>query len=204
MTRGLRRPTARRRRAFTLIEVMIALTLTAIAATMAGTAVSAARRTAAVVQTHRTTDEAELRLRALLADMLRHPPAAAMADAPLLTLSGAGNEATLEFLSRGVTAPYGTGPIWQVTVRREADTLRVTAEPLGATGIAPLRMGIGGVTGFTVRALEASTSVEAGRWRADWPLAQVRPVALALQWSHGPLAAAPFVVSLDPLQGASP
>lgn len=202
------------RAGFTLLELVVALTLTAIAATIAGTAVSAARRTEDVVQSHRTGDEADLRLRALLQDMLRHAPSAAQADAPLLSVREANDTTTLTFLSRGVQPPFGTGPIWQVTVRRELDSLRVDAVPLrdgvaaplgvAPSRVVPLRMAVGGVTAFTVRALEPATPLEAARWRNDWPLATARPAAIALTWARRGVTVAPVVVSLDPLQAGAP
>lgn len=189
---------------FTLIELVIALTLTAMAATIAGAAVGAARRTAQVVQTHRSGDEADLRVRALLQDMLRHAPPASMADGPLLALHGAGDATALVFLSRGVRAPFGTGPIWQVTVRRDADSLRVDAVSLRITGDEPLRMAVGGITAFDVRALEPATATDAARWRADWPLATARPAAVALTWARAGASPIPLIVSLDPLPGGAP
>jgi prepilin-type N-terminal cleavage/methylation domain-containing protein len=203
MTRMPRRPRSGGRHGFTLIELVIALTLTAIAATIAGTAVSAARRTEEVVQAHRIGDEADLRLRALLQDMLRHAPAAAQADAPLLSLSGPENAATLVFLSRGVQAPFGTGPIWQVRVWRDADSLRVEAAPTRTTGDAPLRMAIGGVSSLQVEALEPATALDGARWRRDWSVATARPAALSLTWTRGRSALAPLVVALDPLPGGA-
>ncbi len=195
---------AAHRAGFTLIEVIVALTLTAIAATIAGSAVSAARRTEQVVQTHRTGDAADLRLRALLTDMLRRAPPAALADAPLLDVHDADETAVLGFLSRGVQAPFGTGPIWQVTVRRDGDSLRVDAVPLRDTGTPPLKVALGGITEFSVRALEPATALDAARWRADWPLATARPAAIALHWSRAGGSRAPLVVPLDPLQAGAP
>ncbi|MBY0491446.1 MAG: prepilin-type N-terminal cleavage/methylation domain-containing protein [Gemmatimonadaceae bacterium] len=192
------------RAGFTLVELMIALTLTAIAATIAGTAVSAARRTEQVVLTHRHGEEADLRARALLQDMLRHAPAAALADAPLLAVRGTPDDPTLVFLSRGVTAPFGTGVIWQVTVQRLGDSLRVDAVPTRDTGAPSLRMAVGGITSFQVRALEPATALDAARWRSDWPLATARPAAVALTWERRGAAATPLIVALDPLQAGAP
>jgi prepilin-type N-terminal cleavage/methylation domain-containing protein len=193
-----------RRDGFTLLELVVALSLTAVAATIAGTAVSAARRTEAVVQTHRTGEEADLRLRALLEDMLRHAPPASMTDMPLLSVTGVGDAAVLRFVSRGVVAPFGTGTLWLVTVHRDADSLRVDAETLRDAGEAPLHFALGGVTAFAVRALEGATTLDGARWRGDWPLARVRPAAIALSWTRAGTPVAPFVVALDPLQGNGP
>lgn len=201
---------ARKRRGFTLLELIMALVLTAIAVTMA----SAALRTATVarerVAAHRDTMERDVRFRAMLTDMLRHPPSAESVDEPLLSILSTQNPAAkgsgrLVFLSKGVRAPYGTGTTFRVTLDVVNDGLVLEAEPIGASGDrTTLRTLLPGVSALTVRVLEArvgqttGAAASSGGWRTDWPLAQMRPAAIALN-----LAATeprpPLVVALDPL-----
>ncbi len=194
----------RERLGFTLIELMVALTLTGIAAAIASTAVGAARRTEAVVQDHRLHAEADLRLRAMLQDMLRHAPPASMVDAPLVEIAGARDAQTLTFLSRGVVAPFGTGAVWRVTVRQESDSLVVDAECVSRAAAAPIRMRLPGVTSFSVRVLESATQLDGVRWRDDWPVASARPAAIALTWSTRVGERVPLVVAMNALQAGAP
>jgi general secretion pathway protein J len=204
----------RSRQGFTLLELMMALTLTAIAAGVAATALSAARSARARVAAHRTHGEADTRLRALLADLLRHAPAAEAVSEPLLTIGRDASGATLQFLSRGVRPPYGTGPIWRVQLARDGERLLLRADALGVAGTAgtdaPVVMAVEDVASFEVLALEPANGREAARWRTDWPLAQRRPAAVALSWTRGDAAGpanatrAPFVVALDPLEAGRP
>jgi general secretion pathway protein J len=205
---------ANRRRGFTLLELMLALTLTAVAAGIASTTLVAARRTSDVVTDHQRHTEADARLRVLLTDMLRHAPNAAMADEPLLsvrpTLTETDAGAALTFLSRGVRAPYGTGPIWTVSLQVIGDSLVLEAMPAPHENTAPaasaIRVALGGVHRLDVRLLAPATALDGARWRADWPLAASRPAAIAIQWAADSARATtlpPLVVALDPLQSES-
>jgi general secretion pathway protein J len=197
------RETTRARRGFTLLEVVLALTLTAIAAGIASSSLTAARRTSEVIGEHQAHAEADTRVRALLADMLRHAPDASSVEAPLLSLARDGDHEVLTFLSTGVDMPFGTGPVWTVTVRMDGDSLVLEATRPDAS---MRRVRIGDVSRFEVRVLNAATALEPAQWRADWPLAQARPAAIALSWAHsgGGAPLAPLVVSLDPLQSGTP
>lgn len=198
----------RERMGFTLIELMVALTLTGIAAAIASTAVGAARRTEAVVLEHRVHAEADLRLRAMLQDMLRHAPPASMVDAPLVEITGARDAPTLTFLSRGVMAPFGTGAVWRVTVRQASESLLVDAERVSRDTTGPIHMSLPGVASLSVRVLEGATALEGMHWRDDWPVARARPAAIALTWTtRGAVRSGervPLVVALDALQAGAP
>jgi len=199
-----------RRAGFTLLEVILALVLTAIAVAIA----SAALRTATVarerVATHRSTLERDARWRAMLTDMLRHPPSAESVDEPLLSIvpsrnPGVTGSGRLVFLSKGVRAPYGTGTTWRVTLDVADDGLVLEAVPIGASGeTTTLRTVLADVSSLTVRVLEAregQASADAGAnggWRSDWPLAQARPAAIALDLGSPEMRPA-LVVALDPL-----
>lgn len=193
----------RARRAFTLLEVMVALTLTALAAGIAGSALSAAHSTSAAVVRHRDGAEAELQLRTLVSDLLRHAPPVDARDEARLTIATDGGAPTLQFLSRGQGATHGTGSTWRVTVGVVADTLVVLATPIvrdDAGPTAPLVARLAPVRGLRIDVLEPARPGEAARWRTDWPLRQARPRAVRVSWSNELGDATPLIVALDPLQ----
>ena len=80
---------ARRRnpQGFTLMEIMIALTVTALVATLAAAALHAGMDVRERVQEHRMTVDAEARATSWLGVMLRHPPAASAVDEAMFTIS---------------------------------------------------------------------------------------------------------------------
>jgi len=192
----------RRRSGFTLLEVIVAITVTGLALTTAGMALTAARNTAARIQMHEARTEADSRVRALLTDMLRHAPAAEQVDEPLLVVERSGGTPVLRFLSNGVGEPYGTGGTWLVEVTARDSMLVVRATPTGRDREAtPLTATLSSVSGFEVRVLEHATALDAPAWRADWPLALDRPRAIELTWrlssNDAPM---PLRVVLAPLE----
>ncbi len=175
----------RPRLGFTLLEVIVAITVTGLALTTAGMALSAARSTAARIQRHAARTESDSRVRAVLTDMLRHAPRAEQVDEPLLVVDRTGTTPVLRFLSTGVREPYGTGGVWRVEVALRDSTLVMRATPaVGEIDASPLTATLSPVTGFDVRALEHATTLAAAGWRADWPIAQDRPRAIELTWQH--------------------
>ena len=204
----------RTRPGFTLLEVVIALLLTAIAVTIAASALRAATTARDRVVAHQQSAERDVRLRAQLTDMLRHAPAADAVDEPFLRVtrdaSGAG---TLVFLSTGVRAPYGTGATWRVAVTGSDSGVVLDATPIGVTSDATrLRSELHDARDFAVQLLEhgsprtatvggASGTVGGTRWRTDWPLERSRPAMIALRWTtNGGADTSLLVVPLDPLQ----
>lgn len=196
---------AMRRRGFTLLELLVGLTLTALAAAMAGGALSAARGTADAVERHRAGAEAELRWRVLATDLLRHAPPAAASDDARLALVGTPDAPVLQFLSRGLAPSMGTGRIWRVTVWQQGDTLQLRATPAVATRDAAaiataVDAAVTPARDLRIEVLEPERVGEAARWRTDWPLRQARPRAVRLQWT-GARGAATLLVPLAPLGG---
>lgn len=188
-----------RRRGFTVLELVTALTVLALAATVAAAAVQAAGGAGARVSAQRRGSAAETAVRALLTDALRHPAPASMVAGPLLAISQEAEGPALTFLSRGVVPPYGTGPVWQITVRRAGDSLVVAAIPMAAESGTPRRVALGGVSALAVRVHDGVTP---DGWRADWPLAQRMPRAVELAWTRAGVPAPPMRVVPEPLAGA--
>ncbi|WP_337171193.1 prepilin-type N-terminal cleavage/methylation domain-containing protein [Gemmatimonas aurantiaca] len=214
-----------RRSGFTLLEVAIALSLTAMAAGVAAGALWAARRTSEVQSRFATEEATGMRWRALLTDMLRHAPSAERVNEPLLTLRETEYGPELRFLSQGVVEPFGTGAIWAVVVREDRLGVLLEAEPLGipsatmpdGTHTPALLARVPASGALQIELLEAAVGgagVRNGvdnnaRWRTDWPLAQMRPSAITIRWQDrrtgDPVvdrAASPFVLHLDAFVGA--
>lgn len=209
------------RAGFTLLELLMALVLTALSVTVASGALRAASTAGDRVREHRDTLEREARLRSMLTDMLRHPPSAESVDEPLLSLTpSTDGTAQLVFLSRGVRAPFGTGSIWRISLFLRADSLVLDAIPIGATRDASvLHSAIPEIEALSIAVRERARDVARGGadaaipaggqrdgWRSDWPLTQSRPALIALDFgSRAATSMAPLVVALDPLAaGARP
>lgn len=212
-----------RRRGFTLIEVITAITLTAIVLAIAAAALGAATTARERVGTHQRTLESEARVQALLTDMLRHAPAAEWVSEPLLRVDrAAAPHARLVFLSTGVREPFGTGTPWRVTATTDANGFTLDAEALDRYGVtdptaAPLHARVPSLHLLDVRVRETDRPGETGDWRTDWPDALSRPAVVQLRFNElvdraaqsgtqrgatrGGEAGAPTVlaVALDPL-----
>lgn len=201
------------RAGFTLMEVMTALTITALVATLAASSLRAGMDVRERVQTHRTTTEAEARAIAWIGTMLRHAPAPSAVDDALLRidqipLGAAGGESTdaLTFLSQGVEAPIGSGQIWRVTLAVQNDGLHVTARPVNVpSNRIPLETVLPHVNGLLVEALDVrggpgNTAV----WRRDWPVLRTTPPAVRLTIStRNGERRDPLVFDLAPLTGVA-
>jgi len=188
------------RRGFTLLELLLAILLTAVSVTLAASALRTATIAKERTTAHRTTLERESRFRSVLTDMLRHAPAAELVDEPLMQLeTRAPGDTRLVFLSNGVRAPFGTGPTWRVSVSTTDSGLTLDAEAIGASrDQTRLHSVVPSVTTLDVQVLERPTTTSRGAWRNDWPLAQARPAVIALRFGEA-RANPPLLVSLDPL-----
>lgn len=169
------------RRGFTLIEVMVALTITALVAALAGAALRAATDVRERVQLHRSTVDSEARMLSWLATMLRHPPAASAVDEALLTISRTttGSD-SITFLSQGVEGTAGMGRVWRVSVTTREDGLHLHAVPINRmTARVPLESVLPHIRQLSVQALEPNNlSPGSTQWRPDWPVLQSMPRAL--------------------------
>ena len=185
---------------FTLLELMIALTLTAVALGIASSALGAAWKARDVIASHRERLEQETRLREALTDMLRHAPRAELASEALLRIVNAQNgPMQLTFLSQGVRAPYGSGPIWRVVLTSGVDGTTLDAEPVGAARDGTqLHSVVRSLSMSRIEALASATRAEPARWRGDWPLDRARPAMIAIRFDDE-RAHPPLIVTLDPL-----
>ncbi|MBL0937941.1 MAG: prepilin-type N-terminal cleavage/methylation domain-containing protein [Gemmatimonadaceae bacterium] len=195
------------RRGFTLLELLMALTLTAIVGTVAGSALMAARNTSERIAAHREQEGRRLQFTEALRDLLRHAPHASQHEHALLALGHDAGGATLTFLSRGLESPFGTGAIWLVDVHTDSTGLVMRAQiadsDVNAEAAPALEWRVP-----EARALQVQVAAAAGtqgiEWREDWPLARTRPALLMLAWSDQNGARRDVVASLSPLGTDAP
>ncbi len=189
------------RRAFTLIEVITAVTLTALVLGVASAALAAAGTTRRAILLHQGTLEAEVRLRATITDMLRHPPNPESVSEPLLrVVQTSRGSAELVFLTTGVRAPFGTGHTWRVILSVSDQGLSLDANEVGrGSSDARLHTTVAGIDSLMVDVLEPARPGEAARWREDWPLERALPALVRLRFGTGNGAPPPLVVATSPL-----
>jgi general secretion pathway protein J len=192
---------------FTLLEVLLALTLTAVAATVAGAALQAARHASTRVAEFSRRTEPTQQMRVALHDLLRHAPPAEQVDEALFALRRGPATDTLVFLSRGVQQPFGTGEIWRVLMYADSVGLTLRAEPVydaAAHGEGPPAMAwhVPGASELSVAL--ASFDGRNLTFRRDWPLQRARPAGVRLSWRAANGEPAEQWISLLPFAEAAP
>ena len=166
------------RRAFTLIEVVVALVIAGLLALAARAVLVAGIDTQERLQRHATITEGDARLRALVVQALRH-----MTDAPAVglspfvlrdtTIADSVVSQTIEFYSRGLSQPAGTGPVMRIRLAPSDQGLTISA--IDANGFTALQGVAPGIGAMYVRLQDQS-----GEWVAAWPLTLQTPAAVAL------------------------
>lgn len=182
------------RRAFTLLEVLVAVAVTALAGVAAAAALQAASGAGDRVARLRRASEGEARVRTLLTDALRHLPPASAVDGPLLAVVPDSTGPTLLFPSRGIVPPFGTGAPWRVAVRRRGDSLVVDAAPPASSQVPVRHAAVGQVRELAIQVLDGD-----GGWRPDWPIAGRAPQAVEVAWRSTGAVAPAVRVRLAPL-----
>ncbi|MSR22511.1 MAG: prepilin-type N-terminal cleavage/methylation domain-containing protein [Gemmatimonadetes bacterium] len=175
-----------RRGGFTLLELMVAVLLTSVVALLAYATVRAGLDTSERLERYRTTVGAQIIVRAMLFDALRHLPeggGAAMSDV-LFAIEDRTNSAGLpsdvvRFLSRGVTSPLGASATWSVTLAPSEEGVRLVAVPVDATEAAPIDALLVGARGLSVRVIARTGDSE---WTDGWDAAGQVPAAVALEF----------------------
>ncbi len=193
--------TSRSRVGFTLLEVIVALALTAVAVAIAASALRAATVARERVAEHAAHEGALLRFRSQLTEMLRHAPSAEIVNEPLLqVLTDDVGQQSLIFLSTGVREPFGTGAIWRVSLSQRGDSVLLDAVPLRATSRRAddtrVHTTVHSAGVMRAEVLERAGGLNGPQWRRDWPLTRARPAALALSFGAN---TEPLLVALDPL-----
>lgn len=186
------------RAGFTLIEVMMALVISGLVASLAYAAAQAGFDTDARVSAYRDGRARDGVVRAILSDALRHQVDGVRGGSAVFTLDDRvdteGRDAdSVAFVTRGIVSPMGASAPWQLSVWREGTVLRIAGGPLADAPDAapPFAMRVEHVTGFDVRALGRGL---AARWSTEWPDADQAPDAFALRIAADGGDAEPLVV----------
>jgi prepilin-type N-terminal cleavage/methylation domain-containing protein len=189
-----------RRAGFTLLELLVAIVLTGVVALLAyGTARAGIDLNERIAR-ERSRVEAQMIVRSLLHDALRHLPegGGASMDDTLFTIAdrfaadGLPSD-IVRFVSHGVTPPFGASAMWSVTLLPTEDGIRLLAFAIGADRMAPIDAQLTGVRGLNVRVLARSAD---STWLEQWESVGRVPAAVALEFlsERGTVVAPPLVV----------
>jgi len=189
----------RARRGFTLLELIVSIAVSGIIALLVYGSASAGFDTRDALARYRATNEAELRVRTMLADALRH--ASDEADAGTLPFDLV--DATdprglpldqLTFLTRGVLPPLGGSARWSMTLTPTARGLLVRAAPVEPAGAGSISAVLEQIRGLDVQV----ASLADASWSAAWPSSGQLPAAAQLTFYDvaGAPVGAPMVVRI--------
>lgn len=182
------------KRAFTLIEVIVALTIAGLIALAARATVVGGLDTQERLTRHTAASENELRFRRLIMQSLRH-----MVDAPLPnqppfvvrdTMHNDAASHVAEFYSRGFGHPAGSGRVARVRLAPGPYGLTLSAQSVD--GAALFDGALSGAISMRLRARMPS-----GEWMPTWPRTLQLPSALEITFvaAPGAVTPAPIVVA---------
>ncbi len=182
-----------RRRAFTLIEVMVALVVTGLIVSVAWSTVQAGFDTEERLALTRAGEEREAVARSIIAAALRHALSGTIGGAPVFELGdGDGASDNLRFRTRGIVEPFGASGVWEVVLVPSERGLLVTGHPV-AEGAMPFTSRLPRISAIDV-AVKGRGFREG--WMATWPTVDRSPVAVRITFrdEDGLEALAPLVV----------
>lgn len=187
-----------RRGGFTLIELIVAITLTGVVALLVYGAASAGIDTERRVRARDAAGRAERAWRAVVDDALRNLRTASQYGRPTLELAS-GTDALgrpadrLRFVTAGGLAPLTPDADWDVTLESTPDGLAMTAVPIGVDAPARRVPAPPGMTGLDVQVV-----VSADQGRLDrWPGYPFLPRAVAVTyWRNGAPAGPTTLVAI--------
>jgi prepilin-type N-terminal cleavage/methylation domain-containing protein len=185
-----------RRRAFTLIEVMVAIVVTGLVVALAYTAAQAGFDTEERTARVRTGSEADAVGRAMIGNALRHAlPGIIGGDTVFALEAYRVNDRALvglRFLTRGVIEPFGATGTWEVTVRPGSEGLRIEGRPVDSRDTAPITGTLPGVRAIEVRV--RGRDARQG-WLDAWVSPDRSPAAVAITFldAAGQSTGAPLV-----------
>lgn len=182
---GIRKNTWRHccmRRAFTLLEIIVALVLTSLVALLAYSAAQVAVDTRARMTARLHDVESARAVRILLTDALRNARTPQRPSDPGFNL----RDNRLSFVAAGGAAPLDPDYDWRITVTPDARGLAFIAQPLGHAPATQVAFRVPDVTRWDVQVLDNDGS----QWRPDWTNDKVLPRAIAIAFWHNSVTAA--------------
>jgi prepilin-type N-terminal cleavage/methylation domain-containing protein len=164
------------RKAFTLIEVMVALVVTGLVVSLAYASVQAGFETSDRIAAAQSGVERELVARAMLSRAIRHALPGAIGGQAVFMLRNTPMGDELFFRTRGVAEPNGASEVWDVELITDAKGVRFT----GRAADDPKRF----FTSLLPRVRRVDVRVR-GRdfrdgWFEDWPFVDRSPVAVTI------------------------
>jgi len=176
-----------RRAGFTLIEVVVALTVTGLVIALGYAASQAGLDTEARLASYREGGERALVIRSLLSDALRHQVEGLRGGEQVFMLTNRstsdGRPAdSLQLTTKGVMPPLGASVPWIVAVWWANDSLHLAGRAATA-GTSALRASLPHVAAFDVRVLGRGL---AATWDEVWDTGDVAPEAVSWEVRPGP------------------
>lgn len=170
---------SRRRAAFTLVEVLVALVITGLVTSVAYAALQGGIDTRERLERHHDRTEALTATRGLIASTIRHALPGVRGGAATFSLVPGVRSDSVHLLSRGVVEPHGTSAAWSVTFWVRDDTLHLHGVPLDGSAPA-VTTAIAGVASLRLRVLARGSFAS---WSDRWEDPSVTPTAVRLTWT---------------------
>ena len=192
-----------RSRGFTLLELVVAITLTGVIALLVYGAANVALDTQERMREREREVSARWAWNAVLEDALRNLYSPVAYGAPTLVLES-GRDVTgrasdrLRFITAGGQSPLNGDSDWEVQLAVGDAGVLLTARPLGVEGPERRLVGLPGVTGLTIRV--SGGSEDAG-WRETWQHRSMLPRAIEIAYYGEPGSIEPPLRLALPLGG---
>ena len=164
------------RRAFTLIEVMVALVVTGLVVSIAYSSVQAGLETTERLTVAWSGVERELVARKMLERAIRHALPGTIGGQPVFVLRNGPLGDELIFRTRGVAEPNGASEVWEVGLIADTNGVRFTGRAVDDPNRSFSAL-LPRIQRIDVRV--RGRDVRDG-WFEDWPFAERSPVAVAI------------------------